>query len=360
MKKLKDKTSIYVASALALILLTLGVLNGCGDNKFGDVECPSGSLQASSTDLIIGPGDETIAITGAWPGNIFITAPITFTVFDQDGITPKNNMCVVLYTNGSWFSDDTYFTFMLGTGSLNRIMKKTDNSGRVIVYWATEFIPAASATALEGTSFISAYSGAIMDTFNVKWTVASLTTTTTPPPAAPVISTTTLPAATETGAYSQTLAATGGTTPYTWTTASALPTGLTLSTAGVLSGTLAAGTAAGSPYTINVTLTDGASQIATQALTLTVNVVPTITTTSPLPVATTGVAYLTTLTATGGTTPYGLWSATALPGGLLFDTATGVINGIPTGPAGTTNIDFTITDANGVTSPVVTLSLQVL
>lgn len=39
-------------------------------------------------------------------------------------------------------------------------------------------------------------------------------------------------------AYSQTLAATGGTAPYTWSvTAGALPAGLTLSSAGVLSGT---------------------------------------------------------------------------------------------------------------------------
>ena len=38
-------------------------------------------------------------------------------------------------------------------------------------------------------------------------------------------------------AYSLTLAATGGNAPYVWTTASTLPTGITLSKVGVLSGT---------------------------------------------------------------------------------------------------------------------------
>src|SRR5580704_2627574 len=38
-------------------------------------------------------------------------------------------------------------------------------------------------------------------------------------------------------AYSATLAATGGTTPYTWSTTSTLPAGLTLASTGVISGT---------------------------------------------------------------------------------------------------------------------------
>ncbi|MBI5399600.1 hypothetical protein HZB07_03175, partial [Candidatus Saganbacteria bacterium] len=57
------------------------------------------------------------------------------------------------------------------------------------------------------------------------------------PPAAPTITTSSLPSGTVGIAYSQALAATGGTTPYTWSiSAGTLPAGLTLSSAGVISG----------------------------------------------------------------------------------------------------------------------------
>ena len=59
--------------------------------------------------------------------------------------------------------------------------------------------------------------------------------------------------------------------------------------------------------------------------------VPQITTTS-LPVATVGVSYSATLTATGGTPPYSNWtvSSGSLPPGLILNAATGAISGIPT------------------------------
>lgn len=83
-----------------------------------------------------------------------------------------------------------------------------------------------------------------------------------------VITTTTLPAATVGTDYSATLAATGGTAPYTWSAPrGALPNGIRLSSTGVLSGNpRSAGT-----FTFTVQVRDSASQSATQNLTLTVN-----------------------------------------------------------------------------------------
>jgi hypothetical protein len=70
----------------------------------------------------------------------------------------------------------------------------------------------------------------------VQTLTASYTLTVAAPPT--VITAPSLPAGMVNVAYSQTLVATGGTAPYTWTLASGtLPTGITLSTAGVLSGT---------------------------------------------------------------------------------------------------------------------------
>ncbi len=78
----------------------------------------------------------------------------------------------------------------------------------------------------------------------------------------------TLPAGTVGVAYAVTLAATGGTPPYVWTTTQgALPAGLTLSNDGVLSGTPT--TPGSSAFTIQVA--DAAQQSTSKAFTLVIN-----------------------------------------------------------------------------------------
>lgn len=74
-----------------------------------------------------------------------------------------------------------------------------------------------------------------------------------------------IPSATEDAVYSQSFSATGGTGPYTYAvTAGALPTGLTLSSAGLLSGTP---TVAGN-FSFTVTATDSLLNKGTAAYTL--------------------------------------------------------------------------------------------
>ena len=133
----------------------------------------------------------------------------------------------------------------------------------------------------------------------------------------PPVTTTSLPGGTTGTAYSTTLQASGGTTPYSWSvSAGTLPAGLSLvASTGVISGTpTAAGTAS---FTVQVT--DAANNTGTKALSIAVAAAPqppTVTTTS-LPGGTAGTAYSTTLQASGGTTPYS-WSVSAgtLPAGL--------------------------------------------
>ena len=77
------------------------------------------------------------------------------------------------------------------------------------------------------------YFGAL--TSNVGVTVSS---STPPPPATLTITTLSIAPLTKNVPYSQQLSATGGAAPYTWSvTAGALPTGLTLSSTGLISGT---------------------------------------------------------------------------------------------------------------------------
>jgi hypothetical protein len=83
------------------------------------------------------------------------------------------------------------------------------------------------------------------------------------------VSTTSLPNGTQSTAYNQSLAATGGTTPYGWSLASGtLPTGLTLSTSGQISGTPSVvGT---NNFTVQVTDSSTPAQTATRAFSITI------------------------------------------------------------------------------------------
>ncbi|GEM_PF-2479389 len=161
--------------------------------------------------------------------------------------------------------------------------------------------------------------------------------------AAPVVTTTTLPNGTVNGSYNQTLAASGGTAPFTWSiTSGALPAGLNLnSSTGVISGIPT--TAGNSNFTVRVT--DINSAFDDQALSIVVNVMPVVTTTTS-PNGTVGGAYSQTLAASGGTAPF-TWSITsgALPAGLTLNSNTGVISGTPT-TAGTSNFTVRVTDIN--------------
>jgi uncharacterized repeat protein (TIGR03803 family) len=88
------------------------------------------------------------------------------------------------------------------------------------------------------------------------------------------VTTTSLPNGTEGVAYNQTLAATGGQTPYTWTNISgALPPGLTLATNGVISGI----PTTNGTFNFTVQETDASSAMATQALELMVGGPPSVT-----------------------------------------------------------------------------------
>ena len=192
----------------------------------------------------------------------------------------------------------------------------------------------------------------ISETFTVKATdtygVATTKSLTITVNAAPTISTTTLAAATQTETvYSQTLAVTGGTTPLTWSLSTGtLPSGLSLNAStGVISGTVASN-ATSETFTVEATDTNGVSD--TQQLTLTVNAVPSITTTS-LPGGTKSAAYSQTLAVSGGTAPIA-WSISSnkLPTGLTLNASTGVISGTVASNAASETFTVKATDTYGV------------
>ena len=148
--------------------------------------------------------------------------------------------------------------------------------------------------------------------------------------------------------YSESITASGGTAPYTYAiTSGSLPGGLTLSSAGLISGVP---TQSGTfPFT--VTATDSYSCTGSQAYSLVVSAAPCPTialSPATLPAGTTGTAYSQTITASGGTAPY-TFAVTigSLPGGLSLG-ATGILAGTPVS-AGSFSFAVTATDANKCT-----------
>lgn len=161
------------------------------------------------------------------------------------------------------------------------------------------------------------------------------------------VSPSSLPNGTQGTAYSQTITATGGTGPYTYAlTSGSLPTGLTLSAGGVLSGTP---TGSG-PSTFTIGATDSLGNAGTSG-SYTLNIGTGSLTVNPasLPAGTKGIAYSQTATAAGGTGgPYTFTVVSgSLPGGLTL-ASSGLISGTPT-TSGTSTFRLRALDTAGNT-----------
>ena len=174
-----------------------------------------------------------------------------------------------------------------------------------------------------------------------------------PPPVCPTItlSPTTLPNGTVAIAYNQTISASGGVAPNSFTvTSGTLPGGLTLTSGGVLAGTP---TASGT-FTFNVRGTDANGCFGNQSYTIVIAPAitpppgcPTITLApASLPNGTVAIAYNQAITGSGGTAPYSFGIPVgSAPAGLTL-TPAGLLAGTPT-TAGSSNFTVRGTDVNG-------------
>jgi hypothetical protein len=164
-------------------------------------------------------------------------------------------------------------------------------------------------------------------------------------PTPPSITTTSLPNAVAGTTYSQQLTYTGGGggSPVFNLTTGTLPAGLSLSPAGLISGT-PTNAAAGSTYNFTVTVTLDTQTSAPVALSIVVPALPVVTTTA-LPSGNVGIPYSQQLTYTGGaggTVTWAIVSGSLPAGSGLTLSSSGLISGMPT-TAATYSFSVTVT-----------------
>lgn len=190
-------------------------------------------------------------------------------------------------------------------------------------------------------------------TFSIRATdaqnlVATATYTVVIGPPAPAFTSTTLPNGRAGQAYSQALAASGGTVPYTFSLVTGLlPQGLTLSPGGLLAGTP---TTAGN-FTFTLRVSDAAQQTgdATYSIVIASGATPLAISALAPPPGVLNFPYNFNLSATGGREPYS-WSIPVgpIPNGLRLD-ANGSINGLLLSP-GSYQFTVRVSDSAGASA----------
>lgn len=159
-------------------------------------------------------------------------------------------------------------------------------------------------------------------------------------------------------AYSFNLSATGGRAPYTFAiTTGSLPSGLNLSTTGLISGIASvANTCPASQFTIRVT--DSLNQISGASVKCIDTVNGVLISNTSLPMVAIGINYTAQINASGGSTPY-TYAATGLPTGVTINTATGALSGFTNASAGDYSAFITVTDNSTPTALTTTRAFTV-
>jgi Putative Ig domain len=324
-------------------------------------ENSAGSFQVTAT----GNTPITFSETGALPSGVTLTSggllsgtpasgtagtyPITITATDVDSNTTDQSFTLTVIATGPVFTSGNSTTF---TENSSGSFQATATGDTPITFSETGSLPSgvtlSSAGLLSGTpAFGTAGSYPVTITAtDVNSNTTDQSFTLTVDAAAPVFTsgTGTLFFENSPGSFQVTA---DGDTPISFSETGSLPSGVTLSSAGLLSGTPAFGTAG--TYPVTITATDTNSNTTDQSFTLTVG--------ASAPVFTSGTSTTFTENSSGsfqatatGDTPISFSETGSLPSGVTLSSG-GLLSGTPAnGTAGTYPITITATDTNSNTT----------
>jgi hypothetical protein len=366
----KTATFSIVVTPAQLTIITSSLVSGTVSSSYSQTLQASGGTPGYTWSIATGilPGGLTLTSTGTLAGTPTSAGTFTVTAIVTDAGSPAQstsaNFSIVIAP-----VQLTITTSSLTGGTISSAYsQKLQASGGTPSYkWsiATGSLPAGLTLSQAGTISGSPTSAG---TFSFTTTVTdsgspaqskSAAFTITIASTQLSITTTSLASGTVNSAYSQTLQASGGTPSYVWSlTSGSLPSGVTLASSGLISGTpVAAGTFA---FVASVTDSSSPAQSKSAAFTITIASTQLSITTTSLASGTVNTAYSKTLQASGGTPGY-IWNITSgsLPAGLTLAATTGVISGTPTA-SGTFSFVVTVTDTGSpVQNTAASLSITV-
>jgi len=332
-----------------------------------EIEAVNGSVSSSSTLRTLGSGLAGGAVAVAGNGNVFVASGAKATVYEldyadaaalsyttptvvgaTDTIDGTKSLLVQNIGNEaltiSGLVGPTDFAHVDGSGTPPDCAATGTVAEDASCNLSIEFAPSQTATpGLLSESFTLAdnnLNATTQQSIMLSGTATAPITFTSP-------SSETLDAGTVGTPYSQAFTASGGTSPYTYTSSSeSLPAGLILSSAGVLSGTP---TTAGSSYSFIVTATDKYANTGSQTYTLVISKATPTVSASAWPTAS-AITYGQTLassTLSGGTG--------SVPGSFAFTTPA-TAPGVGTAAQ---SVTFTPTDSTDYSSVTGTVSVTV-
>ncbi|HAM23002.1 MAG TPA: hypothetical protein DCQ04_12170, partial [Actinobacteria bacterium] len=299
----------------------------------------------AGTGLTLAPGGE---LQGTPPASSSGTYNFTVEVSDDDGHTATKPLSLTIDTGIAI----TTSSLPDGSESVAYSQTLTSSGGGGATGWAIDSGALPPGLALNSTTGEISGTPTVADTFNFVVEVTGVDASTALAPlsitiAEPLSVTTSSPLAEGAlgSSYSLQLSSAGGIGPNTWSSSGSLPGGLSVNSAGLLSGTP---TDTGT-FTFTAEVTDSLTTTATKDLTFTINSALTVTTTS-VPNGTVSTAYSQQLATSGGVGP-DAWAVTSgeLPTGLSLEQHSGEIVGTPTA-AGSFNFTVTATDSLSATA----------
>jgi iron uptake system EfeUOB component EfeO/EfeM len=222
------------------------------------------------------PSGIALQSSGSIFGTTNLAGQFTFTVQVADSSSPRQTATKSLTLTVSAATVTVSIipaTATVSSGASKQFTAVVSNTANVAVTWSASPGSISNSGLYQSPTVTSTTTATVTATSVASPTTSGKATVTVTAPAPPPtlsITTTSLSGATSGSAYSTSLSATGGTSPYSWTLISGtLPAGIALQSSGTISGT----TSQTGQFNITVQASDSSSpkQTATRALTLTVS-----------------------------------------------------------------------------------------